>query len=271
MYVAYRVHVLRRLVTPRWLGALLLAVLFAVACYHLGWWQYHRHEAKAQRNERLDTHYRAAPVPLSSVLTPAGLDPDDEWTRVTVTGRYDGEPVFVRGRTIDGEPGLEVLWALRPDAASPAVIVDRGFVPPSAEGADVLPTVAAAPDQTVTVTGWVRRGEASRGKPAAQGQVASINVPDAAVALGLSAVEPGYVLLESESLPDGSTPPRPQALGDPDRSLGPHLAYAYQWWMTMALGFVLVWFGIRRELRRENPERYPAKPRKTRIWDEEDE
>ena len=61
MYDGYRDDVLRRLLTPRWLGALLLAVLFAVACYHLGWWQYHRHEAKVARNERLDAHYRADP------------------------------------------------------------------------------------------------------------------------------------------------------------------------------------------------------------------
>jgi len=39
----------------------------------------------------------------------------------------------------------------------------------------------------------------------------------------------------------------------------------------MALGFVLIWFGIRRELRAENPEQYPPKVKKTRIWDEEDE
>ena len=167
------------------------------------------------------------------MLTPAGLDPDDEWTRVTVTGKYDSGPVFVRGRTVDGEPGLEVLWALRPDAASPAVIVDRGFVPPSDQGADVLPTVDDAPDQTVDRhrLGAAWRGLA--GKGSSPGQVASINVPDAAVELGLSAVEPGYVLLESEALPDGSAPPRPQALGEPDRSLGPHLAYAYQWWFLM--------------------------------------
>jgi cytochrome oxidase assembly protein ShyY1 len=271
MYVAYGGCVLRRLVTPRWLGALLLAAAFAVACYHLGWWQYHRHEAKVARNERLDDHYRATPVPLSSVLTTAGLDPADEWTRVTVTGKYDGDPVFVRGRTVEGEAGLEVLWALRPDAASPAVIVDRGFVPPSDEGAGVLPGVDPAPDETVTVTGWVRRGEASRGKQSPPGQVASINVQEAAVELGLSAVEPGYVLLESEVLPDGSSPPRPQALGDPDRSLGPHLAYAYQWWFLMAVGFVLIPFGIRRELRLENPGKYPRAPGRTRIWDEEDE
>ncbi len=271
MYVAYGGPVLRRLVTPRWLGALLLAVLFAVACYHLGWWQYHRHLAKAERNERLDEHYAAAPVPLPGVLSPAGLDPDDEWTRVTVSGRYDGGPVFVRGRTVDGEPGLEVLWALRPDAGGPAVVVDRGFVRPSAEGARVLPSVPAAPDGEVTVTGWVRRGEASRGRQPAPGQLASLNLTEAAAQLGVPDVLPGYVLLDTERTAEGRTPERPDPLGPPDRSLGPHLAYAYQWWLSMVAGFVLVWFGIRRELRAEAPERYPPRERRPRIWDDEDE
>ena len=271
MYDGYRGRVFRRLVTPRWLGALLLATLFAVACYHLGWWQYDRHLAKAERNERLDEHYRAQPVPIAEVLTPAGLDPQDEWRRVTVTGTYDGGPVFVRGRTLDGEAGLEVLWGLRPDAGGPALVVNRGFVRPSDQGASVLPSVPPAPDDEVTVTGWVRRGEASRGRQAVTGTVASINVPEAAAELGLADVLPDYVLLDAERTTDGSVPERPQPLGDPDRSLGAHLAYAYQWWLTMALGFVLVWFGIRRELRAEDPERYAARPKKTRIWDEEDE
>ena len=38
----------------------------------------------------------------------------------------------------------------------------------------------------------------------------------------------------------------------------------------MVMGFVLIPFGIRRELRLEDPEKYPTKPKKTRIWDEEE-
>ena len=272
MYDGYGDDVLRRLLTPRWLGALLLAALFAVACYHLGWWQYHRHEAKVARNERLDAHYRAAPVPLPDVLTPAApLALADEWTRVSVTGRYTGGPVFVRSRTHEGETGLEVLWALRPDAGGPDVVVDRGWVPPSDEGASVLPEVAPAPSGPVTVTGCVRRGEAARGRQLPPGQVASVDLAAAGRELGTAAVLPGYVLLQSEAVADGRTPPRPEPLAAPDRALGPHLAYAYQWWLTMAVGFVLVWFGIRREVRAEDPVLYPPKPKRTRIWDEEDE
>lgn len=271
MYDGYGDGVIRRVLTPKWLGALLLAALFSVACYHLGWWQYHRHEAKAERNARLDAHYRADPVPVATVLTPAGLPLADEWTRVAVTGEYVGGPVYARNRINEGQAGLEVLWALRPDTGGPDVVVDRGWVAPSRQGASTLPPVAAAPTGPVEVTGWVRRGEASREKSMPPDQVANLNVREAAAALGSPSVLPGYVLLQSERLPDGSSPERPQPLGPPDRSLGPHLAYAYQWWMTTVLGFVLVWFGVRRELRAEDPVRYPPKQKKTRIWDEEDE
>lgn len=260
---------LRRLVSPRWLGALVLATLFAVACYHLGFWQYHRHEAKVERNTLLDEHYRADPVPVTDVIAGAGVARDDEWTRVTARGTYVEGPLFVRGRPNGGAVGLEVLWALRPADGGTDVLVNRGWVAASDRGASVLPEVAPAPSGEVTVTGWARRGEASPGRAPAAGQIANVSVPDASAALGTTLL-PGYVLLQSEALPDGSTPARPQALPPPDRSLGPHLAYAYQWWMTTVLGFVLVGFGVRREERLAHPEKYPPKPKKVRIWDEED-
>ena len=247
-----------------------LAVLFAVGCYHLGWWQYHRHEAKSLRNERLDAHYGSDPVPLASVLTPAGLAPDDEWTRVTLTGSYGSGPVLVRNRTLDSTAGYEALWALDPTGGGPSVVVDRGWVARSDAGAAVLPEIPPAPTGEVTVTGWLRAGEAARGALGAGGELASLNLAAAAEELSRT-VLPAYLQLERETLADGSTPPRPEPLGPPDRSLGPHLAYAYQWWLTMALGVVLIWFGIRREMRAENPEKFPAKPKRTRIWDEEDE
>ncbi|MBM6403870.1 SURF1 family protein [Phycicoccus sp. CSK15P-2] len=261
---------LRRLASPRWLGALLLAALFAVAAYHLGFWQYHRHEAKVARNAQLDAHYRADPVPLPDVLTPVGYERGSGWTRVTVTGRYVAGPVFARGRPNAGEVGLEALWAFRPEGGGPDVLVDRGWVRPSAQGASVLPDVTPAPAGPLTVVGWLRPSEPTRDRAPAPGQIANLSVPDAAAALG-TPVLPGYVLLDTETLPDGTTPPRPAALEPPERGLGPHQAYAYQWWLSTVLGFVLVGFGVRREERLAHPEKYPPKPKKVRIWDEEDE
>ena len=89
-------------------------------------------------------------------------------------------------------------------------------------------------------------------------------------------------MLEGERLADGTAPPRPTALEAPDTGLGPHQAYAFQWWMAMVGGFVLVGFGIRREYREGLDARAdagdgavagaaaPRRPKKTRIWDEED-
>jgi cytochrome oxidase assembly protein ShyY1 len=262
--------VLRRLLSPRWLGALVLAGLFAVASYHLGWWQYHRYESKVARNAQLDRNYAASPVPVTSVLTPAGFRAGTGWTRVTATGRYVAGPIFARARPNDGATGMEALWAFRPAGGGPDVLVDRGWVPLSARGASELPDVAPAPTGQVTVVGWLRPSEESRDKAPTPGTIANLSVSDAAAALGTPLL-PGYVLLQQETGPDGSTPPRPQALEPPDRDLGPHQAYAYQWWLFMAAGFVLVGVGVRREEHLAHPEKYPPKEKKVRIWDEEDE
>ena len=59
-----------------------------------------------------------------------------------------------------------------------------------------------------------------------------------------------------------------------DTDLGPHQAYAFQWWLGMVAGFVLVWFGARREylegLEQAAPAGTPVPRKKVRIWDEED-
>ena len=60
-------RVFRRLFSPRWLGALVIALVYAALAYQLGHWQYGRHEFKVERNALLDAHYRADPVPLGEV------------------------------------------------------------------------------------------------------------------------------------------------------------------------------------------------------------
>ncbi len=269
MYDGYRCPVLRRLFTVRWLGAVLLSVLVAVACYQLGWWQYHRHEAKVERNALIEAHYTADPVPVAEVLTTSPLPASDRWTRVEARGEYVAGPLYVRGRPAQGTVGYELLWVLRPDDGGADVLVDRGWVAQDASGADLLPEVPAAPSGLVSVVGWVHPDEEPRSSIAENGSLASISQAQVTEATGLTPLE-GYVQLERETLPDGSTPPRPDPVGEPDESLGPHLAYAYQWWFAMPVGFVLVGFGIRREERLAHPEKYPPKPRKPRIWDDED-
>jgi cytochrome oxidase assembly protein ShyY1 len=264
--------VVRVLTSRRWLGAFGVALAFAVAAFFLGQWQWHRYEAKAARADRISSHYNAKPRPIGEVLGAAPMPLSREWTRVALQGRYAADStLLVRNRPFEGTYGYEVLVPFR-DTSSGTVLVDRGWVQ-NARNAETLPDVVPAPTGDVTLIGWLRRPEPSLGRSLPRGQLASINLAEASRQVG-SPLLGAYVILEVERLPDGTSPPRPMALEAPDTDLGPHQAYAFQWWLGMVAGFVLVWFGARREYREgledPAPDGAAARPRKVRIWDEED-
>ena len=275
---------LRTFFTPRWLLALLVAIAFAGACVLLGRWQWGRHEDKQVRAQAITSHYTAAPVPLGSMTTRLPLAESDIWTRVTATGRYAGQQqLLVRNRALDSTPGLEVVVPL--DVDGRRLLVDRGWVR-NGESAAEVPAAPAAPDGTVTVTGWLRAGEADLGKDLPAGQLASINVGNARAQVGGDVLDT-YLVLQSEQTPAGIVPLRPAPLEQPDTDLGPHQAYAFQWWLTSLFGFVLLGHRLRvttqlaaaardpagraggRNAGRPGPVRTPT-PKRVRIWDEED-
>ncbi len=249
----------------------MVAALFAVACYYLGVWQYGRYETKAQRNAQLDSHYRATPVPVDTVLrgtTP--LRPGQEWTRVTVTGSYaDASQLIVRNRVRGSATGYEVLAPFQL-SGNRLLVVDRGWVALSDQGAATVPELPPVPTGQVRIIGWLQPGEASDGRRMPAGQLASVDLAGAAAQWGGVAVAGAYLNLETERRVDGSAAgPRPLTLDPPDRDLGPNQAYAYQWWLFMVAGFGVVFLGIRREWRETDPT-YVPRPKKVRIWDEED-
>jgi len=268
-------------ISRRWLTMLAIAVVFAVACMFLGRWQWHRHEAKAARAERIDSHYSASPVPLSRALPgpDAKLPLAQEWSLVTATGRYAAQHVIlVRNRPNNGVFGYEVVVPL--DLADgTSLLVDRGWIPNGRTAAEPSRT-PATPAGDITVTGWLRLGEPSLGRQMSNGQLASINLAEARAQTGTS-LYGAYLIRRSEAGPPDEHIEHAQALGPPDTGQGPHLAYALQWWLAAPVGFVLVFVGARREYldgfepapvpgQAATPAR-PPKIKKTRIWDEEDE
>jgi len=267
----------------RWLAALAVAALFALACVFLGRWQWHRHEAKAARAERIERHYFAAsPVPLSSVLPrpEAHLPPAQEWTLVTATGRYaDQHLMLVRNRPNNGVFGYEVVVPLAL-ADGTSLLVDRGWIPNGRTATEPSRT-PATPAGDVTVTGWLRPSEPSLGRHLPKGQLASVNLAEARTQAA-APLYGAYLIRRSEAGPPAERIEQPQPLEQPDTGQGPHLAYALQWWLAAPVGFVLVLVGARREHldgsqpAAPTPERppapaTPARSRRTRIWDEEDE
>ncbi len=264
--------VLRLVVTRRWLTALAAAALFGFVSYHLGWWQYHKYERKLARNEVIHAHWTMDPVSVASVL-PGGesLTAGQAYTRVTERGSYADLPqLLVRNRQKGSATGFEVLAPFRMSDGR-YLVVDRGWVAAPNGAATELPEVPAAPTGTITVTGWLAAGEASKHQHLPSGQLASVDLAEASGQWGGIPVVGAYLQLQSERLADGTSPPRPLPLDPPDTDLGVNQAYAYQWWLFIACGFGLVYLGIRRDYRELHPEIAEAKPKKVRIWDEEDE
>lgn len=294
------------LLSRRWLAALAAAIAFAGACFFLGRWQWGRYERSHALGHRITSHYSASPVPLRSVLSPGELMPlEKEWIKVEVTGRYDAAgQLLVRNRPNQSTYGYEVLVPLEVTSGgasgSPAassvgalsLLVDRGWVA-NARTAAQRPTVPPVPSGTVTVTGWLRKGEPDVHRPPRAGELSSIDLTQAAASTQRR-LYGAYAVLASERTASGAIPARPTPLDRPTAATdeGIHLSYAVQWWLGMSAGFGLVFKGVRRDVLdaayarsiglsppapvgRDAPDAepvlVPSRPRKHRIWDDEDE
>lgn len=268
--------VLRRATTWRWVRVWFVALLVALACIALGRWQWGRYEDKAARKDRVEQHYSATAVPVTEVLGAEPVPLDREWTRVEARGEYLPHDLLVRNRPRDGVYGYEVLRRLELSDGS-VVVVDRGWIPNSPQGATVRPEVPAPPAGEVTVTGWVKPGEPSLDRDPIEGQLSSINLDEAAAEWDGDQLLGGYVIREAEAPAATQTP---ADLDAPDVGIGPHMAYAIQWWLVAPAVFGFVWIAVRREERdaltapaavgEAGADPPTPRPKKVRIWDEED-
>jgi cytochrome oxidase assembly protein ShyY1 len=259
--------VYRFLLTPRWLAAAALAVAAAVVMVFLGNWQLHRYQERSAINDRIDAADTQSPVPLTSILTrptqraAAGPAPGEDlaWTKVTLTGRYDpANEIQARGRTVDGSVGFEIVTPLVL-ADGTAVLVDRGWVPPSGDGAVAAPAAPPAPTGTVTVVGQIHRSE-SRPAPLERrdGRIDTrrIAVPKLARELPYP-IYGAYVLLtEQTPAADPAFVRIPIAHEDSWQNGG----YAVQWWLFAVMALIAFGWQARKEAHGDQPA-----PRRDRV------
>ncbi|MQA15476.1 MAG: SURF1 family protein [Pseudonocardiaceae bacterium] len=243
------------LLRPGWVALILVVGSFTVLAFTvLAPWQFGRDDARAARNVAIEESFRSPPVPLREVL-PSGRapDPDSEWRQVELTGRYlpRGETV-VRLRSVLGEPAFEVVVPVRLTDGT-TVLVDRGYLRP-APGVRV-PDYPPVPRGEVTLQGRLRVAETDPGdRPAVRRDgTTQIYAIDPATVTSLTGIElqPGYVQLNA------GQPGVLSALPLPQRSSGPHLAYALQW---LAFG-VMAPLGLGYFAWREGTDRRPDEPR----------
>lgn len=228
---------LRFLLTPRWVGLLLVVGVLGFACVRLSDWQFHRYQERHDTNQVVKDNLAAAPVPLASVLsTSADPTTDAEWRTVSATGHYDAtRQLAVLYRTVNGSPGVDVVTPFVTSAGT-AVLVDRGWMPTTGNGnlTIKLPQPAAGP---VTLSGWARidsDGSSDQVMPS-QGSVRAISARAIRPTLPYPVYD-GFLELTKES---PASPPGLTLASAPDLGGGPSFFYGWQW-----LFFALLFFGF---------------------------
>ncbi len=229
----------RFLLSGRWLRLIVAALAAAAACVAFGLWQLDRFDQRQERNDLVRANLSAAPVDADEVMDVGRpLRAAHQWRRVEARGRYDeSHEILVRNRPLNGSTGYYVLTPLVTDTG-PTLLVNRGWVPVG-DTARTRPDVQAPPSGEVTVVGRARPSEpGDGGEDAPTGQVRRIAVPAIAASLPYD-VYGGYADLVEQTPPAG---PSPIALPAPEPGSGPHLAYAFQWFVfaVIAVGGVVV-------------------------------
>lgn len=237
----------RILLTRRWLGYLVLALVFALACVSLGIWQFARLDEARVQLSRIEMNYDEAPVDIGDALSSANtFDPSDTWLPVKATGTYVTEQqLLVRSRPLEGQVGFEVLTPLRLSDGR-LFIVDRGWIP-SGETTAFPGVVPEPPRGTVEVVARLKPSEpALAGRNAINGTVATIELALIDDLLGGNVITGAYGLLASET---PSVTSAPFASARPELDEGPHLSYALQWILFAIMGFVGLGLAVRNERR----------------------
>jgi len=242
----------RFLISRQWAGYLALTIVFAIICSGLGVWQLARRAEAQAEISRVETNFDAEAVPVTEALPSLdSFEESQKWLPVELTGTYlRDEEILVRNRPLNINPGFEVLTPLLLTDGD-VFIVNRGWVP-TGEDQNAPDSVPAAPDGEVTVIARLKQGEPSlAGRSATGNQIATINLTEIAERLGTDTYTGAYGLMKSE---DPATADRPTAVTRPVRDEGPHLSYAFQWFVFALMGFIGLGWAARQEYRSINAE-----------------
>lgn len=266
------------------IGVLVVALAMAV-CIGLGLWQYGRFEDRRAEAQVIESNYDAEPVALDSVLDRPDqhLAPEDDWTPVRLQGSYCTEPgceLYVRNRTLGSQVGFWQLVPFRSDDGTVLLVV-RGWV--TAHAQDSAPAdPPPIPEGPRTITVHLRPAEpALLGRENPPGQVHSVAPAQISTELPAGVLsDPSQALVTGaygSLVSEDPAAEAPRALAAPDTSLGPHLSYAFQWWIFALFFPAALAYRTHRLITEENddddsPARPVAEPRpRRRSRDEEEE
>ena len=248
----------RLILTPRWLIALGLTIVFGLITTLFAQWQWDRRGQAVAEIERVENNYDRSPVAIDEILVDSALfDQEDKWRPVVVRGEYvASEEMLVRTRPRGGSVGFDVVVPFV-SVSGQAYLVSRGWVP-TGESQDLPDRVPAPPVGQVEVLGRLLPGEPQiPGRGAPEGQLATINLAEAAAASGIDVHQGAYIALAGET---PAVSPTPVLQDRPQLDEGPHLSYTFQWYLFGILGFIAWAYLLREDYRRRHGLDRPTGP-----------
>jgi surfeit locus 1 family protein len=226
-------NLLKALFSRRWLSGTLL-VLFAMFLFvRLGIWQLDRLAERRAQNDLWRAVLDSPPIGLAAPL-PAGED-ELENRLATATGRYD----FAQERIVllqkwQERTGVQIVTPLLLDDGKTAVLVNRGWLPQAEYEAGQVDEYQSETGM-VQVTGFLALSQPTRSGSSPQEvtkEVYRIDIEAIEAALPYDLL-PIYLV---ESPEDGNdSAPLFRAQREVDLSEGPHLGYAWQWFIFAIL------------------------------------
>lgn len=209
-----------------------IAVVAALVCGRLGFWQVARHREKVQRNAIVQRQQRENPVTVAQMpREPA----EAQYRPVLAGGRYDySHELVLSNRTHQGSPGAELLTPMRIAGSDTAILVNRGWVY-APDGASVDHARWRESDSS-SVVGYVQLYSADAGTTTAAADPRIVRrVSRSEIASKVPYPVAPYYLVQVDT---AIRPDRPARRSWPALDNGPHRGYAMQWFAFGVIALV---------------------------------
>lgn len=233
---------MERFLRPKWIVSHVFVGLLIVAMVIAGFWQLGRYNDRRDVNGQVTDRLEEPLVDIrqiASVDDALSVGDDVRFRLASATGEYQpDDEVLVLNRSLDGAPGYWVLTPLLLDDGT-AVVVNRGWIPFRFEPGTPRPE-AAPPSGDVTAAGMVRRTVEPEGIQSGDEEGVVLDAlarPDLEryqQQLGYP-ILPVFIQLEAQ---DPAPADLPVGLPRPALDNGPHLSYAFQWFIFATIGII---------------------------------
>ena len=233
------------------MATVLVTVAITTVSIVAGQWQYDRYTVRSQAQDAYERASRAPVEDFDQLMDNAASVPLNlTWRTVTVRGSYEPDTLTVlRNRPVNSIAATHAIaWFVTLDGH--ALAVNAGWAPSSGAQAQVLDSL---PTGDVTARVVLREWEEDDGRrDSGATRIAPEQLPAPP-----AEPYPGYGMVrhDCEPGPGCAVPRDTREVPVPSLGTGPHLSYAFQWWVFAALAPL----GAALLLRRDSAGALPAR------------